>query len=62
MMPRMDEKRPEFFNVEDFVPSLRQAELEAIMGRVERSCRTFSSGPGSRNHVGVIRSTLGQEC
>ena len=40
---------------------LSQAEFEAIMGRLERSCRTFSMGPGSRNYAATLRTTLGQE-
>lgn len=40
---------------------LSQAEFEAIMSRLERSCRTFEIGPGSRNYVATLRRTLGQE-
>jgi len=40
---------------------LSQAEFEAILARLERSCRTFSMGPGSRNYVAALRTTLGQE-
>jgi hypothetical protein len=39
---------------------LSQAEFEAIMGRLERSCRTFEMGPGSKNYVATIHGTLGQ--
>jgi hypothetical protein len=39
---------------------LSQAEFEAIMARLERSCRTFEQGPTSRNYVAALRSTLGQ--
>jgi hypothetical protein len=40
---------------------LSQAEFEAIMARLERSCRTFAMGPTSRNYVATLRTTLGQE-
>ena len=40
---------------------LSQAEFEAILARLERSCRTFSLGPGSRNYVATLRQTLGHE-
>jgi len=39
---------------------LSRAEFEAIMGRLERSCRTFEMGPTSRNYVTTLRTTLGQ--
>src|SRR6266487_2882034 len=39
---------------------LSQAEFEAIMARLERSCRTFELGPTSRNYVASLRTTLGQ--
>lgn len=39
---------------------LSQAEFEAIMARLERSCRTFQMGPGSRNYVAALKSTFGQ--
>jgi hypothetical protein len=39
---------------------LSQAEFEAILARLERSCRTFELGPGSRNYVAALKSTLGQ--
>ncbi len=39
---------------------LSRAEFEAIMGRLERSCRTFEMGPTSRNYVTALRTTLGQ--
>ena len=40
---------------------LSQAEFEAIVGRLERSCRTFQMGPGSKNYVATLRSTIGGE-
>jgi hypothetical protein len=39
--------------------SLSQAEFEAIMSRLERSCRTFEQGPTSRNYVAALTSTFG---
>jgi hypothetical protein len=39
---------------------LSQAEFEAILARLERSCRTFEQGTTSRNYVAALRSTLGQ--
>jgi hypothetical protein len=39
---------------------LSQAEFEAILARLERSCRTFELGVTSRNYVGSLRMTLGQ--
>ena len=39
---------------------LSQAEFEAIMARLERSCRTFERGPTSRNYVEAIRTTVGR--
>lgn len=39
---------------------LSQAEFEAIMARLERSCRTFELGPTSRNYIAALRTTLGQ--
>ncbi len=39
---------------------LSQAEFEAIMSRVERSCRTFAFGPGSSNYVAALRTTFGE--
>ena len=39
---------------------LSQAEFEAIMARLERSCRTFELGPTSCNYVTSLRMTLGQ--
>ena len=39
---------------------LSQAEFEAILARLECSCRTFEQGPASRNYVTAVRSTLGQ--
>jgi hypothetical protein len=40
---------------------LSQAEYEAILGRLERSCRTFRHGPTSRNYIATLRTTIGQE-
>ena len=40
--------------------SLSQAEFEAIMARLERSCRTFEMGPTSRNYAAALRTTIGQ--
>jgi len=37
---------------------LSQAEFEAIMARMERSCRTFERGPTSFNLVTALQSTL----
>ncbi len=34
---------------------LSQAEYEAILSRLERSCRTFRMGPSSRNYIPAIR-------
>jgi hypothetical protein len=39
---------------------LSQAEFEAILARLERSCRTFEQGPTSRNYVAALRNTFGQ--
>ena len=39
---------------------LSQAEFEAIMARLERSCRTFEQGPSSRNYVAALKSTFGR--
>jgi len=39
---------------------LSQAEFEAIMGRLERSCRTFEIGPTSRNYAAMLHSTYGR--
>jgi hypothetical protein len=39
---------------------LSQAEFEAIMSRLERSCRTFERGPTSRNYLAALRSTFGR--
>ena len=39
---------------------LSQAEFEAIMSRLERSCRTFQRGPTSRNYIATLRATLGR--
>jgi hypothetical protein len=39
---------------------LSRAEYEAIMARLERSCRTFEMGPTSRNYIAALRKTLGQ--
>lgn len=38
---------------------LSHAEFEAIMSRLERSCRTFQMGPSSRNYAESLRMTLG---
>jgi hypothetical protein len=37
---------------------LSQAEFEAIMARLERSCRTFEEGSASRNYVTALKATL----
>ena len=34
---------------------LSQLEFEAIMSRLERSCRTFAQGPTSRNYLAALR-------
>jgi hypothetical protein len=39
---------------------LSQAEFEAIMARLERSCRTFEQGPSSRNYIACLRTTFEQ--
>jgi hypothetical protein len=39
---------------------LSQAEFEAILSRLERSCRTFEMGPTSRNYAAALRETIGQ--
>lgn len=39
---------------------LSKAEFEAIMARLERSCRTFERGPTSRNYIATLRSTIGR--
>lgn len=39
---------------------LSRAEFESIMSRLERSCRTFSIGPVSRNYVAALKVTFGQ--
>lgn len=39
---------------------LSQAEFEAVLSRLERSCRTFAMSPSSRNYVDVVRQTLEQ--
>lgn len=39
---------------------LSQAEFEAIMARLERSCRTFEMSSTSRNYIATLRSTLGR--
>lgn len=38
---------------------LSQAEFEAILSRLERSCRTFQMGATSRNYAARLRGTLG---
>ncbi len=40
---------------------LSQAEFEAILARLERSCRTFEMGPSSRNYIVTLRTTFGRE-
>ena len=40
---------------------LSQAEFEAILGHLERSCRTFSMGPGTRNYLNALRSVFEDE-
>jgi hypothetical protein len=40
---------------------LSQAEFEAILARLERSCRTFEMGPSSRNYIAALRTTFGGE-
>jgi hypothetical protein len=40
---------------------LSQGEFEAIMSRLERSCRTFEQSASSRNYVAAIRMVLGRE-
>jgi hypothetical protein len=40
--------------------ALSQAEFEAILSRLERSCRTFEMGPGSRNYIDALRQSLPQ--
>jgi hypothetical protein len=62
------QKTPQaFFAIEDFVPDLRARfndcppdpkKLEAILARLERSCRTFELGPTSCNYVASIRMVL----
>ena len=37
---------------------LSQAEFEAILSRMERSCRTFRMGPTSRNYVASVRQVF----
>ncbi len=37
---------------------LSQAEFDAIMARLERSCRTFERGSSSRNYVMALRTTF----
>ncbi len=39
---------------------LSQAEFEAIMARLERSCRTFEQTGSSRNYVAALKATLGK--
>lgn len=40
---------------------LSQAEFEAILSRLERSCRTFSMGPGTRNYINALRGIFEHE-
>ncbi len=37
---------------------LSQAEHEAIVGRLERSCRTFEQGASSRNYIDCLAQTF----
>ena len=37
---------------------LSQPEFEAIMARLERSCRTFQQSPSSRNYISTLRRTI----
>ncbi|HEY0454799.1 MAG TPA: hypothetical protein VGE41_00380 [Verrucomicrobiae bacterium] len=37
---------------------LSQAEFEAILERLERSCRTFEMGPSSTNYIATLEGTL----
>lgn len=39
---------------------ISRAEFEGIMARLERSCRTFSIGPVSRNYLASLHATLGK--
>jgi hypothetical protein len=39
---------------------LSKAEFEAILSRLERSCRTFRMGPTSRNYIATLHQTLGR--
>lgn len=39
---------------------LSQAEFEAILARLEKSCRRFGQGPTSRNLVATLEETIGQ--
>jgi len=43
------------------IAPLSQAEYEAILSRLERSCRTFEMGPTSRNYSQTLRQTIGRE-
>ena len=40
---------------------LSQAEFEALLLRLERSCRTFEDGSSSRNYVAALRVSLPQD-
>jgi hypothetical protein len=40
---------------------LSRAEFEAIMARLERSCRKFEEGPSSRNYVAAMRAVYFKE-
>jgi len=40
---------------------LSQAEFEAIMARLERSCRTFAMGSTSKNYIATLKRTIGQQ-
>lgn len=37
-----------------------QAEFEAVLLRLERSCRSFQMGPASRNYIEYLRQKIGQ--
>ena len=39
---------------------LSEAEFEAILARLERSCRTFEMGPTSRNYIAALRMSFGE--
>ena len=37
---------------------LSREEFEAMLSRLERSCRTFNMGPSSRNYIQTLRMTM----